>query len=341
MLPPGETLAGVKVLERKLSGVTRTVVALDGEPGSMKRPEVLRAIAAIDAVAERHAIVSSSVSLPDLLQEIHQAFMGGDAAVPMPASQRLAAQYLAILDPADRADFVDVDLARTHIRILTEDLGSASWRPLHADLLAAVDRELAGLGVTGQVTGFAPAIFPVLDHLVDEMLVGFAAGFLIIVLVQLVVFRSARIALLSVFPNVLPALAAFVLLALVGITLRAGTVLFLSVSIGGLFNTTIHFAARVVQRLGEEGSDRDAVIQHTLRQVLPPSLFTAVLLSFGFAIFVLSRFPDLVVFGLLSTTVLLVGFLADAFVTPALFRRFYCWPPASAVHADDAARRAA
>lgn len=330
-LPPGETVEAIRVLERKLSGVTRTVVLLEGEPGSMKRPEVLRAIAAIDQRAERDPTVTTSLSLADLVKEVNVAFMGGDAAERrIPTSRSLIAQYLAILDPEDRADFVNDDYSATHIRILSEDHGSAPWRELDAQLRQVVQRECEGLGLRASITGFAPTFFPVLDRLVIELLLGFVLGFSIIVLFQLLIFRSWRIAALSIVPNLIPAIACFVLLSLLGITLRLGTVLFLSVSIGGLFNTTIHFAARSLQRLQEGARDFDEVVEHSLVKVGPPSLFTAVILSLGFAIFLLSRFPDLKVFGILSMTVLGVGFLSDLIVTPVLLRLFFDWERAAA-----------
>jgi predicted RND superfamily exporter protein len=167
---------------------------------------------------------------------------------------------------------------------------------------------------------------PVVDRLVIEMIIGFFVGFAVIVAVTALIFRSLRIAAISIVPNLLPALACFVVLGMFGITLRIGTVLFLSVSIGGLFNTTIHLAARTRQRLSEGETDPDAVIEHALRKVGPPALFTAVILSLGFSVFMLSRFPDLQVFGLLSMTVLLAGFVSDLCVTTVLLRVFYDGP---------------
>ena len=327
ILPPGGVRDSIRLMEQKLTGVLRTAVYLEGKPGDMKRPEVLRAVAALDEVARSHPKVESTVSLASLISEMNQAFNGGDVRERrVPQSKALIAQYLALLDPDDRSDFVDQELSRSHVRILSEDGGSHVWRGLEAQLQQSIDKEFAGLGVKASITGFAGAMVPVVDRLVIEMIIGFFVGFAVIVLVTFLIFRSARIALISVVPNLLPALACFVVLAALGITLRIGTVLFLSVSIGGLFNTTIHLAARVRQRLSEGETDPDAVIEHALRKVGPAALYTAVILSFGFSVFILSRFPDLRVFGILSMTVLLAGFVSDLCVTSVLLRVFYGWP---------------
>ena len=327
ILPPGPVLDAIRTMETKLTGVLRTAIYIEGKSGDLKRPEVLRAIAAVDDVARHHPKVESTVSLASLVAEMNQAFNGGDVHERrIPDSKTLIAQYLSILDPDDRSDFVDQDLSRTHIRILSEDGGSHVWRGLESQLQAAIDHEFAGLGVKASITGFAGAMVPVVDSLVIEMIIGFFVGFGVIVLVTFLIFRSLRIALISIVPNLLPALACFEVLSALGITLRIGTVLFLSVSIGGLFNTTIHLAARVRQRLREGETDPDAVIEHAVRKVGPAAIYTAVILSFGFSVFILSRFPDLRAFGILSMTVLLAGFVSDLCLTTVLLRAFYAWP---------------
>ena len=72
-----------------------------------------------------------------------------------------------------------------------------------------------------------------------------------VVLLVWLAFRSLRIALMSVVPNLLPAIACFLALRAFDMGLRIDSALVLCISIGGLFNTTIHFAARVRQRLGK------------------------------------------------------------------------------------------
>jgi predicted RND superfamily exporter protein len=333
-LPPGTALDSIHTLEQKLSGVIRTVVYFEGEPGSMKRPDVLRAIAAVDKFAEKKGYVNTSVSLADLVAEENRAFNGGDpAAATIPKSSALIAQYLAILDPEDRADFVDGSYARSHIRILTADPGSETFRGLRAELEAEIGRDFAGLGVTTSLTGTAMVGYAALDRVVVEMLEGFAIGFAIIVLFVLVLFRSLRIALISVVPNLLTVIVTFVFMRVLDISLRMDTSLFMSVCVGGLFNTTIHLAARLRIAVAQGQTDRDLAIEETVRTVGPPSLYTAAILSLGFACFMLSGFPGLRAFGMLSLVTLVVAFFSDIIVSTALLRRFFGWPKPGATPA--------
>lgn len=328
-LPHGQAQTDVRVLESRLSGVLRLIVHLDGPRDSMKQLEVLEAIERIDTTMEHHPLVTTSSSLADLIGEANQAFNAGDPAKHVvPASRALVAQYLALVDPADRADFVTDDYAKSHIALLLRDTGSEDARGVASYLEQVVARSgLAALGVKASLTGNA-LVYSELDRVVEELLYGFVTAFLIIVALQWLMFRSLRIALISIIPNLLPMIACFVTLRLLNFPLKIDSALVLCISIGGLFNTTIHFAARVRQRVAAGDREPDEVILHAMRETGPASLFTAVTLSIGFAVLLLSSFPGLRALGLLSMITLLVGFFADMIATAVLLRIGFNWKTA-------------
>jgi len=181
------------------------------------------------------------------------------------------------------------------------------------------------LGVKAELTGRAPVGYGEMDSVVRQIVAGFLLAFAAIVALQWLVLRSLRLALVSMVPNVLPIMACFLALRVFDIHLRLESALVLCISIGGLFNTTIHFSARVLQRRRELQEPPHAVILHALQAVAPPSLFTAVTLSAGFAVFLLSSFPGLRALGLLSMVTLLTAFVADVLVTPVLVYLVLDW----------------
>jgi predicted RND superfamily exporter protein len=110
-----------------------------------------------------------------------------------------------------------------------------------------------------------------------------------------------------------------------GLSLRIDSSLVLCISVGGLFNTTIHLIARVLQQVRSGLHEPDLVVSRALAAVGPPSLYTAVILSAGFAVLGFSRFPGLRILGLLCMVTLLTGFVADATITTTFFRYFFGW----------------
>ncbi len=327
ILPPGQTDDDIRFLEREFSGVIRSGLFLEGPDDVMKDPRTLKAIEDIEQTAAKFPVVTVTVSLADVVAEMNRAFMEGDPKERrIPKSANLSAQYLQMLDPGDRARLVSEDYARSSVMIFTLDHGTAEWRPMRDAVMAVAHRELEPLGVTVHMTEENPAGFDVLDPLVGDMIWGFALAFGLVVLLVAVILRSIRAAAISVIPNLMPVITCFLLIAAAGITLRIGTVLFLSVSIGGLFNTSIQFLARVQQRrAAEPDADPDDIIEASMREVGPPAVFTAVILSIGFAIFTVSRFPDLRVFGVLAMNTLLVGLVSDMLYTTTLARMWFGW----------------
>jgi predicted RND superfamily exporter protein len=325
-LPKGRVQDSVRLLEQKLSGVVRVAIYLEGEEDSMKRPEVLHAIEAIDRVAEQQPNVTSSISLADLIADTNQAFLGGDPKEHhVPDDPSLISQYLALIDPGDLSDFVTSDYSHSHLRILVSDHGSqAVWR-LRDVLQREIDARLTPLGIRGSLTGHGVVAYYDADNVVVEVLWGFLVAFSVIIAVQLVMFRSLRVALISIVPNIVPICACLLVMRAIGLKMRVDNSLVLCVSVGGLFNTTIHIVARIMQQLRNGATDPDVIVGRALAAVGPPSLYTAAILSLGFAVMGASRFPGLQVLGLLCLVTLMSGFIADATLTTSFFRMFFNW----------------
>jgi len=326
-LPRGATRDNVRLLEQKLTGVLGMAVYLEGPRDSMKQPEVVKRIEALDRELSKGPGVTLVSSLADLVAEANQAFMGGDVEQrKVPASRALIAQYLALVDARDRASLITDDGARSQLSLLLRDSGSSAARAFVVELERAVKRAgFQELGVRATVTGKAVVGYGELDDVVRGLLSGFVFAFAVIVLLQWAVFRSLRIALISVVPNLLPVIACFLCLRLLHIRLRIDTALVLCISVGGLFNTTIHFAARVRQLALTGPAEPDEVISTAMRSVGPPALFTAAALSVGFAVLLASNFPGLRALGLLTVVTLSVGFVSDMVVTAVLLRLGFDW----------------
>jgi predicted RND superfamily exporter protein len=337
-LPNGEVRTQAHLLERDLTGVLRFVVYLRGEPDSMRRPDVLAAIEKIDRSMEEIPAVTFSVSLADVVGQANQAFSGGDpAARRVPRSRALIAQYLALLDPQDRSSIVSDDYARTQIAILVRDEGGAAALAL-ADKLAGITRAagLEAMGVRIALTGNGIVAYRELHKVVVDLVQGFAVAFALVFALQWLMFRSLRVAVISVIPNLIPVVLCFLTLKALALDLRLDSALVLCISIGGLFNTTIHLAARIRQTQRAVKRDPDFIVEKSLRAIGPAALFTSTILSAGFAVLILSSFPGLRTLGLLSMVTMLSAVICDIVISPILFRLFLRWPhpPSLAVSAS-------
>jgi uncharacterized protein len=287
----------------------------------------------VDEAMANEPLVTTIMSIAKQVSEVNQAFEGGAvSARKIPDSESLVAQYLALIDPEDKSDLVSGDYSRAHLALLAMDFGSEHTRALVGRLEDAVKSAgFVDLGIRTTLTGSGVVGYRELDLVVLDILRGFVVAFLMILALEAVVFRSIRLAALTILPNLLPVIASFAALRVFDVPLKLETALVLCISIGGLFNTTIHIVARVRQALGAMGDSPDAVLRSALLTVGPPSLYTSTILSCGFAVLGLSRFPGFQALGFLSMVTLLTGFVSDMTLTPMLLKLYFPWPRRPAV----------
>lgn len=328
-LPRGGVRDDVQRLEKELSGVIRLIVYLEGAPNAMQNPAVLQAMTKVDDAMAKEPLVTTRISIAEEIADIQQAFAGGEASArKIPDSESLVAQYLALIDPEDKSDLISADYSKAHMAFLLVDRGSEEARALVGRLESAVkEAGFAELGVRASLTGNGVVFYHEMDSIVLDILRGFVTAFLLIVVLEAVAFRSVRLAALTILPNLVPITACFAALRIFDVPLKLDTVLVLCISIGGLFNTTIHIVARLRQAIAVEHSDPDTALRDTLLKVGPPSLYTAAILSAGFAVLGLSRFPGFQMLGFLCMVTLLTGFVSDMVFTSTMLKLFFPSPP--------------
>jgi predicted RND superfamily exporter protein len=311
-----EGIEGINLVADHLLGAVSTGIQITGEPGSMKDPKVFKALDELDEWAEKQEIVTSSLSPSDLIRDMHRAFNGGSAKFDkVPDDRGLISQYLALLDPPTRSDFITDDYARTHLRVMCKDGSYRWWREVYLPL----QKKAKALFSDYQVTfpGYMKSVAGSTEVAVKQMIVGFFIAFGLIALLVGVAFRSVRLALLSLLPNLLPTAVAFAVLVAMGISIRISSVLFLSIAVGITYDNTIHLFS-AVRDARARGLSHDEAMEETLAEVGPPIVYTSVLIAAGLGIFMLSSFQILFIVGLTSATVVLIGAVSDLLLTTAL-----------------------
>jgi predicted RND superfamily exporter protein len=136
--------------------------------------------------------------------------------------------------------------------------------------------------------------------------------------ILLIYFRSFRVALLALIPNMLPVAVYFGVLGLSGVTLNIITSLIACIVLGIAVDDTIHFIVRFREKAAELGDDSQAAVA-ALRAVARPVTSTTVALCAGFLVLAGSGLQHQVEFAVLSTIMLAFAWLIDMTFTPALF----------------------
>lgn len=168
----------------------------------------------------------------------------------------------------------------------------------------------------------ASGMFLLLAGLIESLLSDQLRSFLVatagILLCMTVAFRSIRIGLLSLFPNVFPVALVMGLLGWSGMRVNIGTAMITSVSMGLTVDSTIHYIT-AFERARRTMSVTDA-LQVAHAGAGRAVVFAHLALVAGFLVLTASRFVPLVYFGALLTLSLIGGVFGDLVLLPLLLR---------------------
>jgi predicted RND superfamily exporter protein len=161
-------------------------------------------------------------------------------------------------------------------------------------------------------------MFSALDHyLVVSQLSSFLTAFVTVFAVIFVVFRSARFGFLGIVANALPVCAVLGLMGWMGISLNVATIMVASVALGIVDDDTIHFIGRF-RREAAAGVGTDQAIELATVHEGRASLTTAIINSLGYGVMIFSTYRPTAWFGGLLALTMIVAFLAEVLVVPAV-----------------------
>jgi predicted RND superfamily exporter protein len=143
-------------------------------------------------------------------------------------------------------------------------------------------------------------------------------AFLLISLCMLYLFRSARILLYSLIPNIVPLVITAGTMGWMGIALKPSTVLVFSVALGIVIDVTIRFLVNYRQELPEQKGSINTTLALTIRHTGISIIYTSLVLIAGFIIFCMSDFGGTKALGWLTSLTLVTGTLTNLILLPAM-----------------------
>ena len=143
-------------------------------------------------------------------------------------------------------------------------------------------------------------------------------AFLLIAICMMWLFKSVRILLCSLIPNVIPLVITAGVMGWVGVPLKPSTVLVFSMVLGIAIDITIRFLVNYKQELPNNNGDVKATVSATINQTGLSIIYTSLILMAGFVIFVFSEFGGTKALGWLTTLTLLVATLTNLLLLPVL-----------------------
>ncbi len=160
-----------------------------------------------------------------------------------------------------------------------------------------------------------------MDNVIRNMVASLGLAAIVIFISMTLLFRSLKIGLLAIVPNMLPMVVTGGAMGWIGIPLSFSSVTIFSVALGIAVDTTIHYLARLRLEVAVD-HDHTKAMYRALRGAGRPMIFATILLVLGFGSILTSNFKFTFNFGLLGGIAIVTALLGDLFVAPSLFLTF-------------------
>ena len=261
--------------------------------------------------------------ITDTFQQLNKSMHGDDpAAYRIPESRELAAQYLLLYELSlpeglDVNNQIDRSRSATRVSVSAKTLYSQELLELNARAeawLAENASHVAGVSSTGPATLFAH----VGQRNIRAMLIGTVVVLLAISAILLVALRSLRLGLISIVPNLLPAVVGFGIWGLtvgqVGLSLSV----VVAMTIGIVVDDTVHFLSKYRRARRDYNRSPEEAVRYAFDTAGRALTTTTVVLVAGFLIFAFSPFVPTAQVGVLTAMIIGFALIADLTLLPAL-----------------------
>ncbi len=322
----------LKWFEQNFKGVMPLEIVVD----TKKRNGVTSSLKTFERIDEFSALIAtdSNMSRPltvvEGLKFAKQAYYEGDSlsyAAPSEFDMPFLAPYLKAKGDSNTSKagfgklitgFIDTSKRYTRISVSMKDVGSVRL-PIILDTLQKRANEIFDTATYNvKFTGSSVTFLEGSRFIINGLKESIMWAFLLIALCMFYLFRSFKILLCSLIPNVVPLLITAGVMGWVGIPLKPSTVLVFSVALGIAIDVTIRFLINYKQELPTYKNEVQPTLVETIRHTGISIIYTSLVLIAGFIIFCFSGFGGTKALGWLTSLTLIVGTITNLVLLPVL-----------------------
>lgn len=310
--------------ERELSGFRPFELAVIAkDTNRITDFAVMQEIGAIEDYVKQFPFVQSTASISAVYRSINQMFNNNrPEAYELPDDPATYRRYQRM---ADRVPALNLNVLmsedRTKARITSrmDDLGADSIKVFLDRTDNWINENIDTSLMTIRSTGTGLIIDKNAEYIRRNLLQGLALAIFIVCGLMALLFRSWRMLIVSLVPNILPLLFAGAMLGYLGIELEAGVSIVFAIIFGIAVDDTIHFLAKY-RLLRGRGVPVTEAIHKTYREAGKAIVLTSVVLFFGFLVMLFSINPPSVTIGLLISLTLASAVVSDLLLIPLLLK---------------------
>ena len=311
--------------EENFDGLMPLEVTVDfGKPKQVLNLSNLQKLDKLSEELSKDEDISKPISIIEVIKFANQAFYNGKPAyykLPTNMTKNFILKYASQSTGeigGQANSFVDSTLQRVRLSFRVKDIGTKKMQEKEDKLYHIVEQYFPNDRYTVKVTGSSIIFFKGTQFLVINLFTSLALAIVLIAIFMAWMFKSKRMVLVALIPNIIPQIITAAIMGYFGIPIKASTILVFSIAFGISVDGTIHYLAKYRQELqGTNWSIRSSAVL-ALQETGQSMIYNAIILFFGFGIFALSDYGGTVALGVLVSITLLAAMLSNLILLPSL-----------------------
>ncbi|ELA9422165.1 MMPL family transporter [Vibrio parahaemolyticus] len=313
-------------MEERISGMTNISIAIKtNESQGIAAPDFLNTIGEFSSWLRDQPETDHVATLADVYKRLNKNMHGDDEAYySLPQARELAAQYLLLYEMSlpyglDLNNQINVDKSSIKMVLTVANLGSVEL----VDLENRIYQWFAEHAPQYQVVASSPSLM--FAHIGEtnmaSMLSTLPITLVLISALLIFALRSVRLGLISLMPNIAPAVIGFGLWALISGEINLGLSVVVTLTLGIVVDDAVHFLSKY-QRARREGQTAEQAVRYAFHTVGRALWITTVVLVAGFSVLAMSSFRLNADMGQLSAIVIFSALVVDFLFLPTLLMLF-------------------
>lgn len=324
----------LKFFEKNFKGVMPLEIVVDTKKrnglAGMRALTVFEKVDSLSKYISAQKEMSRPLSIAEGLKFAKQAFYEGDPAnylLPNSFDGAFVGEYLRP-DKRDSgrknnftkmlSSFIDSSRQTTRISVSMADVGTKQLPIILKGINERANQLFDSSIYKVQLTGTSITFLEGSTFIISGLKESIFWAFVLISLCMLYLFKSARILICSLIPNLIPLVITAGAMGWVGVPLKPSTVLVFSVALGIAIDITIRFLVNYKQELPTYNNNNKLTVSATIKNTGLSIVYTSMVLIAGFIIFCFSSFGGTIALGWLTSVTLLVATITNLLLLPVL-----------------------
>ena len=314
----------IKFFEKEFKGILPIEIMIDSRrKNGMTRLSNLKRMNDFHDHIKRIPELSSPISIVNLSKYIKQSFYNGNPKYfQLPSSQEntFISSYIknSELNFGENNSYIDENGQIARITTLIGEIDTERMEGIEESLLKGIElyfpKDRFDVILTGKTLGYLKGT----KFLIKNLLISLFLAILLISLMITYLFRSYKMVIISLIPNILPLLFTAGVMGFFNIPIKPSTILVFSIAFGISVDDTIHFLVKYRQELMANNWKIRKSVFSSLRETGISMFYTSIVLFFGFSVFMSSSYGGTIALGGLVSTTLLFAMLANLILLPSL-----------------------